>query len=167
MLTIAEAHRLIADHLGASARATHSVDVGHLMRQLADACGGDPLVWELTGLCHDLDYETTKHDWPRHGLVTADWLHRQLPENALLAIRAHDHRTGVVCDQPICRALKLADALALAADGLGPEASTVLTAPDELFARFPGRPYLPQMILENAAALDVPLPMVATIVRNI
>ena len=121
MLSIGDAHRLIDTHLGNSARAVHSQFVGRLMRRLAERTGGDPLLWELVGLCHDLDYEVTAGDWSRHGLVAAEWLANDLPSEGLDAIKAHDHRTGVISSLPISHALKLADALAIAHDHLGPD----------------------------------------------
>lgn len=66
-----EATSLIATHLGVTTRARHSVFVGFLMAKLAEALGEDRILWEVTGLCHDLDFEETADDRSRHGIVTA------------------------------------------------------------------------------------------------
>jgi hypothetical protein len=55
----------------------------------------------------------TSGDWSQHGLLTVRWLAGQLPDNALEAIAAHDHRTGVRSDTLIADMLRLADAAAL------------------------------------------------------
>ena len=167
MLSIGDAHRLIDTHLGNSARAVHSQFVGRLMRRLAERTGGDPLLWELVGLCHDLDYEVTAGDWSRHGLVAAEWLANDLPSEGLDAIKAHDHRAGVISSLPISHALKLADALAIAHDHLGPDLVPLLAhRPDELAPRLADRPHLPAMIVANSAAIELPLPALASIMTQ-
>ena len=165
MLSIGDAHRLIDTHLGPTARAAHSILVGKLMRRLADVVGADPTLWDITGLCHDLDFAAVAGDWPRHGLLAADWLRDDLPGEALDAIRAHDHRTGVVSATGIAHALKLADALAVAHDQLGTHLALVLSATSgELASALHDRPHLPSMIVANSAALGIPLPSLATVV---
>ena len=166
MLTIAEARALIDRHLGQSSRATHSLFVGHLMREVAALLGEDAALWEITGLCHDLDFDLTKDDWSRHGLLTAEWLDGRLPVLALEAIRAHDHRTGVVSTEPIARSLKLADALAIIRDLLAEETVPVLRAPDatdRLVRALAARPYLAPLVIDNAQSLGLPLDRLADI----
>lgn len=158
MLTVAEAHRLIATHLGDSHRARHSVFVGFAMRQLAGALEADAPLWEVTGLVHDLDFDAVAGDWSQHGILAATWLSGDLPDDALAAIPAHDHRTGIMSETAIARALKLADALAIVCDALGPEAPAVLAARDvaqQFAARFVDRPYLPRLLLGNAESLGI------------
>jgi len=169
MLTIVEALQWIDDRLGTADRARHSTFVGHAMRSLAEIVGADALLWELTGLCHDLDFYAVAGDWSRHGIVAAEWLKDELPDDALLAIRSHDHRTGITCDRPICRALKLTDALAIVTYTLGSETSAVLqsrNAADQLATRFAARPYLVSLLVGNAEALGVPLTQLASILRH-
>jgi predicted hydrolase (HD superfamily) len=157
MLTLAEADDLIDRHLGDGFRADHSRLVGAILRKLATATGADADLWHLTGLCHDLDYEVTRSDPARHGLVASGWLAGRLPADALLAIEAHDHQTGVHSDSPLAHALKLADALALltAATGSAPvlDALRVADTDHELLALVPGKPWLTNMVVEHAAAL--------------
>lgn len=159
MLTRAEADELIDRHLGRGFRADHSRLVAALMRKLASRLSADPDLWELTGPCHDLDYEVTRSVPEQHGLVAAQWLVDRLPSGALVAIEAHDHRTGVLSDAPLSRALKLVDALAiLVAYGEPAAVAVAMTADDPgpaLLARDPSRPWLVTIILDNAAALGV------------
>jgi len=164
MLTLAEAETLLGNHLGASSRATHSRFVAYLMRRLAEAVGTNTIVWQLTGLCHDLDIDAVADDWSQHGPLAAQWLDGRLPADALDAIRAHDHRAGVPADTPIARALKLADALAVIATELGTAPTAAILAADagaELTRRFPARPWLSPLVTENAAAIGLPLDALA------
>ena len=83
------------------------------MRELASVFTADDDLWEITGLCHDLDFFVTSDDWSKHGLLTIRWLAGRLPDEALQAIAAHDHRTGVRSDTLIADMLNLADAVAV------------------------------------------------------
>jgi predicted hydrolase (HD superfamily) len=170
MLTLAEAEALLRNHLGSSSRATHSRFVAYMMRRLAEAVGGNTIVWELTGLCHDLDFNAVAGDWSQHGIVAASWLDGALPAEALDAIRAHDHRAGVQAETAIANALKLADALAVIAAELGAaETSTSLRNGDssgELSRHLSGRPWLTALVTDNAAALGVPLPELANLIAS-
>jgi uncharacterized protein len=59
------------------------------LRRLATHFGEDPELWGLTGLLHDLDYDQTAKDFPRHGLVTAEMLAGKVDEKVIYAIKAH------------------------------------------------------------------------------
>jgi hypothetical protein len=111
-LTREQARRLVADKLGETLRAAHSTFVAELMAQLARQFGADAELWWLVGLCHDLDILEIGGDWSKHGIAAADMLAGRLPEDALDAIRAHDHRTGMESHTQMADMLKLADAIA-------------------------------------------------------
>jgi predicted hydrolase (HD superfamily) len=113
MLTVADAQHLVDLHLRDTPRAAHSRFVAHIMRRLAVLLGGDADLWEIVGLCHDLDFLVTSGDWNRHGLLTVEWLGDSIPADARAAIASHDHRTGVRSDMLLADILKLADALAV------------------------------------------------------
>ena len=165
MMTPGEADQEIHLHLGATPRAEHSRFVGLAMRRVAESLGEDVTVWELTGLCHDLDFEVTAGDRSRHGLVAAEWLAGRLPEDALQAIRAHDHRTGEVSDTPLGIALRMTDALAVLRDDFGPELPALLANPDELRRLCAARPWLPKLLLDGAEKLGVSAAMLGDIAR--
>ncbi len=169
MLGAVAATALVARQLGDTSRARHSIFVGYVMRRLAAATGHDAGLWYVTGLVHDLDYFETAEDRSRHGLVAADWLSGELPEAALDAIRAHDHRTGVTAVTPIARALKLADALAIIMDSVGSDAGNLLTQPNAaalLTARLASRPWLVPLLVDNAAAIGLTLDAVAMMLAD-
>jgi hypothetical protein len=165
MMTPGDAEQEIQRHLGATPRAEHSRFVGLTMRRVAESLGEDITVWELTGLCHDLDFEVTADDRSRHGLVAAEWLAGRLPEAALQAIRAHDHRTGEVSNTPLGIALRMTDALAVLRDDFGPELPALLATPDDLRRRCAARPWLPELLLDGAEMLGVPAALLGDIAR--
>lgn len=119
MLTSADADLLVKQHLGDTPRAKHSRFVAYVMRQLAPTFAANPDLWEIVGLCHDLDYFHTSGDWSQHGLVTIRWLGDSIPLEAQQAIAAHDHRTGVQSDSLLADMLKAADAIAIVDERLG------------------------------------------------
>ncbi len=166
MLTLDQAHRLIDQHLGDAPRAAHSVFVADIMRGLAVQLGHDALIWELTGLCHDLDFIAVAGDWSRYGLLAAEWLADDLPPDALEAIRAHDHRTGVTSNTSLAAALKLSDALAIIHDDLGTTLVDLLAADDRagLAERLVARPWLQPMLVNLSAAIGISLPELAPLV---
>lgn len=70
----------------------HHYAVGAAMRVLAENLGGDPAKWEIVGLLHDADYEETKDDPHRHGLVMAEKLAEAgIAEDIVRAIEAHNY----------------------------------------------------------------------------
>lgn len=169
MLGAVAATALVARQLGDTPRARHSIFVGHVMRRLAAATGHDAGLWYVTGLVHDLDYFETAEDRSRHGMLAAEWLSGELPEPALEAIRAHDHRTGVSAFTPLAHALRLADALAIVMDSVGSDAGHLLGRPDAiglLTARLATRPYLVPMLVDNAAALGLTLDTLVPILSD-
>lgn len=61
-----------------------------VMKAVARRLKEDEDLWGLAGLLHDLDYDQTAKDFPKHGLVTAEMLKdTDLPEEAIYAIKSH------------------------------------------------------------------------------
>ncbi|MGY2052894.1 HD domain-containing protein [Methylobacterium sp. JK268] len=159
-----QADGLVAKHLRNGGRAAHSRVVGCLMRSLAGGFDGDPDLWDVVGLCHDLDYYVTEHDRTRHGLVTAAWLSGDLPAEALLAIAAHDPRTGTRCRTMLADALRLADSFAVVDAVMGRAATVALGRsgdPLDLATRLAARPYLVGTILQTSNRHGVPVAVLA------
>ena len=148
-LTLEEARTLIAQKLGTRPRAAHAVFVGELMHRLAHLLNADAELFMLVGYCHDLDYYEIGGDWTRHGLVAADALATRLPDDALDAIRAHDHRTGINAETQIADMLKLADALAVLDQDAGRNALAELAENSATFLvarHLPNKPWLGEII---------------------
>lgn len=78
----------------------HLISVGAVMRVLARHFGADESRWELAGLFHDLDYDTTESngDLGRHAYLAVEWLKEEGYEdeevlNAILGHRFEEHQT--------------------------------------------------------------------------
>jgi predicted hydrolase (HD superfamily) len=153
MLSASSADALIEECLGKTARASHSRDVAAIMRRLAQHFAADADLWEVVGLCHDLDFFDVGEDWQRHGLITAERLKGQLPDEALSAIAAHDHRTGISADTLLADMLKVADAAAIIVERIG--ADTLRRLPpdlkDELRSRLGERKTLAEILEHHGA----------------
>jgi hypothetical protein len=166
-LDAAAAEVLVVEHLGDTPRAEHSRIVGELMAHLARRLGMDVELWRVVGLVHDLDYFVVAGDWSRHGLLTTHWLAGRLPPDALTAIEAHDHRTGVVADGPLARALRLADALAVFDQRAGRRQLMSARRLEEWRPLADDRPFLVDIIGGSSAALTLDFAVVQEIVREL
>lgn len=103
-----EAFGLLKDHLHPPNLIKHSLAAEACMRKLALRLGGDPDLWGLAGLLHDLDYETTEATPERHALVSAEILAgTSVPAPAVHAILAHNGHAGL--DEPLDIALWVVD----------------------------------------------------------
>jgi putative nucleotidyltransferase with HDIG domain len=68
----------------------HHYGVAAAMRKLAHELGGDPETWEIVGLLHDADYESTKDDMERHTLLLAEILaDEDLDPEIIRSIQSH------------------------------------------------------------------------------
>jgi len=85
-----DAYQLVVGKIGVNNLLKHILAVEAGMRRLAEHFNEDVELWGLTGLLHDLDYNETKDDEPRHTYLTRDWLSEyDLPEEMMHAIHAH------------------------------------------------------------------------------
>ena len=70
-----EAIKLLEEHLPNKNLIKHSIAVEAGMRKMAEFLGEkDVERWAMSGLLHDLDYEKTKYDFPKHGILTGEIL---------------------------------------------------------------------------------------------
>ena len=89
-LTRDAAFQMVLDKIGRNNLLKHILAVEAGMRGMAARLGEDVEFWGLIGLIHDLDYNDTKDDHPRHTYVTHEWLSEyDLPDSAWQAIHAH------------------------------------------------------------------------------
>jgi uncharacterized protein len=69
----------------------HCLATEAVMRHLALRLGHNAETWGIAGLLHDLDYNQTKDDMARHGLITAGILENLGVESEITqAIKAHN-----------------------------------------------------------------------------
>lgn len=74
----------------------HMLAAEACMRALAARLGENQDEWALAGLLHDLDYDQTVNDFPRHGLVTEEILQgREISPEIIGAIKAHTGNTAI------------------------------------------------------------------------
>ncbi len=89
-MTREEAMSLVKQNVTNKNLIKHMIATEAVMRRMAAHFGEDETLWGLAGLLHDLDYDQTADDFPRHGLVTAEMLAgTDVPEEAVYAIKSH------------------------------------------------------------------------------
>lgn len=86
----AEALQMVKSRVTNKNLVKHMLATEAVMRRLARHFGDDEALWGLAGLLHDLDYDQTVDDFPRHGLVTAEILAElNIDGRIISAIKAH------------------------------------------------------------------------------
>lgn len=89
-MTREEAVELVEQKVSNQNLRKHMVATEAVMRKLAVRLEQDEDLWGMCGLLHDLDYDLTADDFPKHGLLTAEMLSEtDLPEEAVYAIKSH------------------------------------------------------------------------------
>lgn len=98
---------LLHEHCPDQRLARHCLAAEAVLVALASRLGQDQQTWGLAGLLHDLDYDQTAADMPRHGLVTRQMLEPLgVPAEVLQAIAAHNaENLGLVRSTPLDIAL--------------------------------------------------------------
>ncbi len=82
---------LVDRYLDADNMRKHCLASEAIMRALAPRFDADPEMWGLVGLLHDLDYNETREDMPRHTLVTEKILSEKGVDRAIIeAIKYHN-----------------------------------------------------------------------------
>lgn len=106
-----EAWELLCSWIESDSLRKHALAAEAAMRHLARLRGGDPELWGLVGLLHDLDYEKypTMEDHPYRG---AEELHRRgYPEELVHAVLAHAEHTGTPRESELDRTIFAVDEL--------------------------------------------------------
>ncbi|MBI5115136.1 HD domain-containing protein [Candidatus Poribacteria bacterium] len=92
-----EALELLNEHVKTKNLNKHMLAVEACMRSLAGRLGENPDEWAIAGLLHDLDYDQTVNDFPRHGFVTEELLKdKGISPKIIDAIKAHTGHTPIV-----------------------------------------------------------------------
>jgi putative nucleotidyltransferase with HDIG domain len=109
-----------------------------VMRALAEHFGEDPEKWALTGLVHDLDYNETVNDFPRHGYISSEILRdKGVQQEILDAVVAHaGHRERVTLLDKALYAADPVTGLVVAAALIRPEKKLELVKLKSLKKRF-------------------------------
>ena len=105
-----EARRLLQEYVHSDNLRSHSLAVEAIMRGFAEHLNEDVDKYGLTGLLHDIDYESTKDDPHRHSLVGAEILTGLgIEEDVVYAIKVHNEVHGLPRLSRLDRALYAAD----------------------------------------------------------
>ena len=129
-ITRDEALNLMKEYLAAENLQKHSLATEAIMRKLAQTMGEDEDLWGITGLLHDLDYEETKDDMPRHTLRTEEILKgKGVCSEITKAIKGHNaDNLGYKREKQIEHALTCAECIT------GMIVATTLVYPDKKLA---------------------------------
>lgn len=112
MLTRKDALSLIKENVKTPNLIKHMLAVEAIMRRCAEYLGEDADKWDLLGLVHDIDFESTKNNPEKHGLVSEKILFGKVSEEVLRAIKSHNsEHTGVMPESKMENCLIAADAL--------------------------------------------------------
>ena len=114
-ITLEKARELVEKYLQDPNNRVHSRESEVVLRAIAKRLGQDEDVWGLAGLLHDLDWEKTSEDFPKHGVRTMEILEEEgfeLPEGVAHAIGAHNESyTGVVRESDLDFALAAGESI--------------------------------------------------------
>ncbi|MFH1090754.1 MAG: HDIG domain-containing metalloprotein [Pseudomonadota bacterium] len=112
-MTREEALALMENLLAADNLRKHSLASEAIMCALAKRLGSDVEKWGLAGLLHDLDYDQTKDEPERHGLVTAEILaEKGIDAEVIQAVKAHNAEAlGLVRETTFDKALTCAEVM--------------------------------------------------------
>ncbi|HEX9934218.1 MAG TPA: HDIG domain-containing protein [bacterium] len=89
-MTRDEALKLVEGQVSNKNLRKHMMAAEAVMKRLARRFNEDEAVWGLAGLIHDLDYDKTVNDFPRHGLLTAEMLEgKDVPPEVIQAVKSH------------------------------------------------------------------------------
>ncbi len=107
------AEALMEQYLETDSMRKHCLASEAIMRDLAPRFGGDPDMWGLAGLLHDIDYNDTKDTMDQHGLMTASILEQRGVDPRIIdAIKYHNaENLGLVRSETIHIALTAAETI--------------------------------------------------------
>jgi len=108
----ADAWSLLCEWTQSDSLRRHMLAVEAAMRAYAPRFGGDPELWGLTGLLHDLDYERypdLSDGHPRYAIAELE--NRGYPLELVRAVASHADFMGVAREAPMERALFAVDEL--------------------------------------------------------
>ena len=94
MITRDEGLKLVISMLTNPNLVKHCLAVEAIMRALALKFNEDPEEWGLVGLLHDADYEMSKNQPEKHGLLLFETEPDSIPKDIAHAIKAHNPDNG-------------------------------------------------------------------------
>ncbi len=90
MISFNDGLNLLNKHINNKNLIKHSIAVSGCMKKLAEYFNEDVEKWRIVGLLHDIDYELTKDDSSKHGLLSLEILEENgFTEDMLYAVKSH------------------------------------------------------------------------------
>ena len=89
----------------------HLLATEAVMAALSRHFGENPDMWGLAGLVHDIDYDLTKDDFPRHGKLGAEMLLKAGITNDEILHAVYAHTGNILPETTMARALFCTDPL--------------------------------------------------------
>jgi uncharacterized protein len=133
------ATELLEKHLNNRNLIKHCIATEAAMENFAGYLGEDEKRWALAGLLHDLDYEYTKDDFSKHGLITVEMLKKEGFEDKEILDAIVMHTGNVPATTKMGQALYAIDpatGLVTAGVFMSPEKSVQKMEVDFLMKRF-------------------------------
>jgi putative nucleotidyltransferase with HDIG domain len=107
-----EAYALVTSKISNRNLVKHMLSLEAIMRELAPLFDGDPELWGLAGLVHDVDYMETEKDPKNHALLGAKLLEELgYPADLVQAVAAHNPENGTQIKTKMDLALYVGDPL--------------------------------------------------------
>lgn len=112
MINREEAIILIKRFINDKELISNSFAVEAILKELAKILKKDELLWSLTGLLYNLDYEYTKNELNKRGILSSKLLNGLLPEDAIKAIMSNNYtHTNIIPTTTLDKALISSDAV--------------------------------------------------------
>ncbi len=109
-MTREEALLLIKSKIKNENLVKHLLATEAIMQALAKKFGENEEKWALAGLLHDIDWEETKDDFEKHGIIAAKILKEKgLSEEICNAVKAHNHKLNLPRETKLEKALYAVD----------------------------------------------------------
>jgi len=89
----------------------HCIAVAAIMREVARELNEDEELWWKLGLLHDIDYELTKGDMSKHGVLGEEILLKEGFSEIAELVKRHNHVLFGDYEKPIEIALQAADSI--------------------------------------------------------
>ena len=146
-MTKNEALILLKQYLKNENLIKHCTAAGEVMAALAQKLGQDKDLWQAAGILHDIDLEIIDNDFARHGIKAGEILKDSLPQEAILAIAAHNELSGAPA-----RTTTFEHALACAETITGLITATAYVYPDKKLASVKAKSITKRMKEKSFAA---------------
>lgn len=89
----------------------HCVAVAGIMREIAKELKEDEDLWWKLGVLHDIDYELTKGDMSKHGVLGEEILFKEGFQEIAELVKRHNHHLFGNYEKPVEIALQASDSI--------------------------------------------------------